>query len=230
MADQRLSQSGGAPNVDLSLVQRFWSEFDLDGRRVALDEAGLKIAEHQVIFGIPPRPPPQVPPPHHPVFHGQEEAMQNRKKLAESTKEFRRSYAEDPNAKAYGALLKLYQEEIDRLTKRAKHGEAAFLTIYEKLSEAPDPSPALALAFETSSRATELEAQLRKVSQELAEYKVCPCCTSFAPRCMHAWCFRTMPMRFCLLANVCRPSRPRSKTRCEGGGCCGPHKCGSEPR
>jgi homeobox protein cut-like len=133
--------------VDISIVSRYWAEFDLEGRRPALDEVGLKIAEHQ------------------------EEAMQNRKKLAEATKEFKKTHAEDPNAKAFGALLRLYQEEIDRLTKRAKHGEGAFLTLYEKLSEAPDPSPALNQAFETASKATDLEAQLRKVSQELAEYK-----------------------------------------------------------
>lgn len=41
-------------------------------------------------------------------------------------------------------LLKAYQEEIDRLTGRAKAGEAAFLDVYQKLYEAPDPAPALA--------------------------------------------------------------------------------------
>jgi len=41
-------------------------------------------------------------------------------------------------------LLKSYQEEVDNLTKRAKFGENAFLNIYQKLYEAPDPYPALA--------------------------------------------------------------------------------------
>lgn len=44
-------------------------------------------------------------------------------------------------------LLKSYQEEVDRLTQRARAGEAAFLDVYQRLYEAPDPSPALALGL-----------------------------------------------------------------------------------
>ena len=43
-----------------------------------------------------------------------------------------------------GPLLKAYQEEVDRLTSRAKSGEASFLEWYQRLYEAPDPAPALA--------------------------------------------------------------------------------------
>lgn len=46
-----------------------------------------------------------------------------------------------------GPLLKSYQEEIDRLTQRAKHGEQAFLDVYQNLYEAPDPAPALIAAL-----------------------------------------------------------------------------------
>jgi homeobox protein cut-like len=134
-------------HADGASVARWWQEFDLEGMRPKLDEEGLKVAAYQ------------------------EDAMANRKKLAEATKEFRKKLADDPNSKVVGALLRQYQEEIDRLTKRAKHGEGAFLALYQKLFEAPDPAPTLAHAFETTSRATELEAQLRKLGQELAEYK-----------------------------------------------------------
>lgn len=44
----------------------------------------------------------------------------------------------------FNSLLKGYQEEVDNLTKRAKFGENAFLNIYQKLYEAPDPYPVLA--------------------------------------------------------------------------------------
>ena len=44
----------------------------------------------------------------------------------------------------FNSLLKGYQEEVDNITKRAKFGENAFLNIYQKLYEAPDPFPALA--------------------------------------------------------------------------------------
>ena len=45
--------------------------------------------------------------------------------------------------KEVGPLLKSYQEEIDRLTARAKLGESAFLDVYQRLYEAPDPAAAL---------------------------------------------------------------------------------------
>jgi homeobox protein cut-like len=130
----------------LSVVCHFWKEFDLESMRTKLDEVGLKIAEVQ------------------------EESVQNRRKLADSTRDFKRNAA-DGVSRSVGGIMKLYQEEIDRLTKRAKHGETAFLELYQKLFEAPDPAPALSLAFETTSRVTELETTNKKLSQELAEYK-----------------------------------------------------------
>lgn len=71
--------------------------------RASLDEVGLKIAEHQ------------------------EEAMAARKRLAESTREFKRT--PEASTRGVGPLLKQYQEEVDKLTKRAKHGESAFLQV-----------------------------------------------------------------------------------------------------
>lgn len=50
----------------------------------------------------------------------------------------------DEKLSLFNTLLKCYQEEVDNLTKRAKFGENAFLNIYQKLYEAPDPYPALA--------------------------------------------------------------------------------------
>lgn len=93
----------------LHLVCTYWAEtVDLESLRTKLDDVGLKIAQHQ------------------------EEAMQNRRALAEATKEFKKSAGEQIT-KTVGPLLKSYQEEIDRLTKRAKHGESAFLDLYQKL-------------------------------------------------------------------------------------------------
>ncbi|GFR50386.1 hypothetical protein Agub_g12601 [Astrephomene gubernaculifera] len=129
----------------LSLISSFWRDFDLEGMRAKLDDVALKVAEHQ------------------------EESTQNRRKLAEATREFKKN--NEAVSKTVGPLLKQYQEEIDRLTKRAKHGETAYLDLYQKLYEAPDPAPALALSFAHASRATDLEAQCKKLATELAEYK-----------------------------------------------------------
>jgi homeobox protein cut-like len=131
----------------LTVVCSYWKEFDLDTMRNKLDDVGLRIAELQ------------------------EEAVQNRKMLSDSTRKLRRDDAASITP-GVGGLLRKYQEEIDRLSKRAKHSESAFLEVYQKLFDAPDPAPLLQAAFVTATRAAELEAQLMKVSQELAEYKV----------------------------------------------------------
>ncbi len=57
--------------------------------------------------------------------------------------------------KEVGPLLKSYQEEIDRLTGRAKLGESAFLDVYQRLYEAPDPAAALMAGLVRRSYDTE---------------------------------------------------------------------------
>ncbi|KAK8518592.1 hypothetical protein V6N12_011843 [Hibiscus sabdariffa] len=64
-----------------------------------------------------------------------------------------------------------YQEEVDNLTKRAKFGENAFLNIYQKLYEAPDPYPALASIAEQDLKISELESENRKMKVELEEFR-----------------------------------------------------------
>lgn len=54
-----------------------------------------------------------------------------------------RKASPDEKLNLFNSLLKGYQEEVDNLTKRAKFGENAFLNIYQKLYEAPDPYPSL---------------------------------------------------------------------------------------
>ena len=75
-------------NNTLQPVTQFWKEFDLETRRPQYDTCGLKIMENQ------------------------EQSVQRRRQLAESTQSFRRS-AESNVVSAVGKLLKQYQEEID---------------------------------------------------------------------------------------------------------------------
>ena len=64
--------------------------------------------------------------------------------------DFKKASAEE-KLSLFNSLLKGYQEEVNNLTMRAKFGENAFLEIYQKLYEAPDPYPALAsIAVSTS--------------------------------------------------------------------------------
>lgn len=136
----------GGSASPLAVVCSFWQDFDLEKERSALDEQGLKIAENQ------------------------ENSQKNRRKLAESTRDFKKASA-DEKLNLFNSLLKAYQEEVDNLTKRAKFGENAFLNIYQKLYEAPDPYPALASISEQDQKLSELESESRKMKLELEEYR-----------------------------------------------------------
>lgn len=71
-----------------------------------------------------------IPPPPYPKIHT----------------EFKRTASSDV-FKAVSGLIRAYQEEIDKLSTRAKFAETAFLDVYQRLYEAPDPAPALATAL-----------------------------------------------------------------------------------
>ncbi|XP_072992174.1 protein CASP [Typha latifolia] len=136
---------GSSPSP-LAVVCSFWRDFDLEKERSGLDEQGLKIAENQ------------------------ETSQKNRRKLAESTRDFKKASA-DEKLSLFNSLLKGYQEEVDNLTKRAKFGENAFLNIYQKLYEAPDPYPALSSIADQDQKLSELESENRKMKLELEEYR-----------------------------------------------------------
>ncbi|KAK8616578.1 hypothetical protein V6N13_018123 [Hibiscus sabdariffa] len=69
------------------------------------------------------------------------------------------------------SVISGFWKEVDNLTKRAKFGENAFLNIYQKLYEAPDPYPALASIAEQDLKISELESENRKMKVELEEFR-----------------------------------------------------------
>ncbi|XP_022765869.1 protein CASP [Durio zibethinus] len=142
-SDRDKSNPSSSP---VPVVSNFWKEFDLEKEKSLLDEQGLRIAENQ------------------------ENSQKNRRKLAESTRDFKKASAEE-KLSSFNSLLKGYQEEVDNLTKRAKFGENAFLNIYQKLYEAPDPYPALASIAEQDLKVSELESENRKMKIELEEFR-----------------------------------------------------------
>ncbi|RDY09003.1 Protein CASP, partial [Mucuna pruriens] len=136
-----------APSASpISVVSAFWKDFELEKEKSILDEQGLRIAENQ------------------------ENSQKNRRKLAENTRDFKKASPED-KLSLFNSLLKGYQEEVDNLTKRAKFGENAFLNIYQKLYEAPDPYPALASLAEQDLKISEVESENRKMKVELEEFR-----------------------------------------------------------
>ncbi|PIN11084.1 Transcription factor/CCAAT displacement protein CDP1 [Handroanthus impetiginosus] len=143
---EREKSNSSSSSTPVSAVSTFWKDFDLEKERTILDEQGLRIAENQ------------------------ENSQKNRRKLAESTRDFKKASNEEKLA-MFNSLLKGYQEEVDKLTKRAKFGENAFLNIYQKLYEAPDPYPVLTSIAEKDARLSELESENRKMKVELEEFR-----------------------------------------------------------
>ncbi|CAA7400853.1 unnamed protein product [Spirodela intermedia] len=136
----------GSSRSSIAAVCSFWKDFDLERERSGLDEHGLKIAENQ------------------------ENSQKNRRKLAETTRDFKKA-STDEKLNSFNTLIKAFQEEVDNLTKRAKFGENAFLNIYQKLYEAPDPYPALSSASDQELKISELESENRKMKHELEEFR-----------------------------------------------------------
>jgi hypothetical protein len=79
----RLARSQMEGPGALSVVAKAWAELDLEALRPKLDETGLKVAEQQ------------------------EAALANRKKLADATREFKKSLADAPAVKGLSQLLKM---------------------------------------------------------------------------------------------------------------------------
>jgi homeobox protein cut-like len=143
---QERDKSNSSSSMPVPTIAKFWKEFDLEKEKSILDEQGLRIAENQ------------------------ENSQKNRRKLAESTRDFKKASAEEKLG-LFNSLLRGYQEEVDNLTKRAKFGENAFLNIYQKLYEAPDPYPVLASMAEKDLKLSDLESENRKMKVELEEFR-----------------------------------------------------------
>lgn len=102
------------------------------------------------------------------------QSQERRKILAERTKHFRKLSTEDQLGEVRN-LVKLYQEEVDALTKRAKYSEGQFFEVYKSFHEAPDPVPILehvavrkVLETETQEGAS---GEVLALRQQLAEYE-----------------------------------------------------------
>ncbi|KAF2069865.1 hypothetical protein CYY_008818 [Polysphondylium violaceum] len=102
-----------------------------------------------------------------------EDCLKSRKVLAKQTQDFKK-VADEEKIKNFGSLLKLYQDEVDKLTKRSKFSETCFLGVYKDLNEITDPVPALTAALEEYSKVditTKLEIENKKLLTELNEFK-----------------------------------------------------------
>lgn len=102
-----------------------------------------------------------------------DESDSSRKKLIVESKKFKKDTPEE-SRKQVQPLLKLFQSEVDALSKRAKWAETAFLSIYKKIIELPDPLPALEQAENLQKKVQklgEIEIENQKLKDTINTYK-----------------------------------------------------------
>ncbi|ESO97744.1 hypothetical protein LOTGIDRAFT_152837 [Lottia gigantea] len=102
----------------------------------------------------------------------QDESDISRKRLVEQSREFKKNTPEDIR-KVVAPLLKSFQAEVDSLSKRSKSAEAAFLSVYKRLIDLPDPVSALEHALQIQKKAhrvQDLEIENKQLRETLDEY------------------------------------------------------------
>nr|XP_044998860.1 protein CASP isoform X10 [Jaculus jaculus] len=127
---------------------QYWKRFDLQQLQRELDATATVLANRQ------------------------DESEQSRKRLIEQSREFKKNTPEDLR-KQVAPLLKSFQGEIDALSKRSKEAEAAFLNVYKRLIDVPDPVPALDLGQQLEikvQRLHDIETENQKLRETLEEY------------------------------------------------------------
>ncbi|XP_073421724.1 protein CASP isoform X3 [Dendrobates tinctorius] len=127
---------------------QYWKRFDLQQLQKELDTTATVLANRQ------------------------DESEQSRKKLIDQSREFKKNTPEDLR-KQVAPLLKSFQAEIDALSKRSKEAEAAFLNVYKRLIDVPDPVPALDLGQQLQlkvQRMHDIETENQKLRETLDEY------------------------------------------------------------
>ncbi|CAM4558169.1 unnamed protein product [Leuciscus chuanchicus] len=131
-----------------SSMCQFWKRFDLQQLQRELDGSATLLASRQ------------------------DDSEQSRKKLIEQSREFKKNTPEDLR-KLVSPLLKSFQAEIDALSKRSKESETAFLNVYKRLIDVPDPVPVLELSQQLHlkvQRMHDIDTENQKLRETLEEY------------------------------------------------------------
>nr|CDS28288.1 cut homeobox 1b [Hymenolepis microstoma] len=107
------------------------------------------------------------------IASAQEVGRLSRKKLVESFLRFRNNASEEAK-KAAASVLKSFQAEVDSLTSRSQKAEDAFIQVYQRLAEMPDPSLALAeveTITKQAQRASDLNTENSRLRETIGELK-----------------------------------------------------------
>ncbi|XP_072271961.1 homeobox protein cut-like 2 isoform X3 [Pyxicephalus adspersus] len=105
----------------------------------------------------------------------QEESEHSHKRLIELSREFKKNVPEEIR-EVVAPVLKSFQAEVVALSKRSKEAEAAFLSVYKQLIEAPDPAPLLEAVRGLEDRLQQLQCvdpdnkTVREISRQWKKY------------------------------------------------------------
>ncbi|XP_062377730.1 cut-like homeobox 1b [Sardina pilchardus] len=127
---------------------QYWKRFDIQELQRELDTTATQLANRQ------------------------DESEQSRKKLIDQSRDFKKNTPEDLR-KQVAPLLKSFQGEIDALSRRSKEAEAAFLNVYKRLIDVPDPVPVLELAQQLHVKVQkmhDIETENLKLRETLDDY------------------------------------------------------------
>jgi homeobox protein cut-like len=151
-----------------------------------------------VAFGLASRQIPQLEETSNQIKQQRDQSSSNRKRLADTTKQFKKAVKSTETSTAANLALlteehpaiggtskaiellgkecrttiKAYQEEIDNLTRRCKAADSAFGTLFQSLTELPDPAPILvSLGEQQSSSESQVQHLLQGMEEMHAEMK-----------------------------------------------------------
>ena len=130
---------------DAATVLDFWKNFDLDARRISLDQNCIDMREMKT------------------------SSINGRKRLNDATKSFR-GKNRDEQAGSMTELLKLYQEEIDQLSRRSKFSESAFYNLYKSIYDAPNPSISIEGLVNMVAATSTNQLEIERLKGELDQY------------------------------------------------------------
>lgn len=130
---------------DAAPVLEFWKVFDLDARRLTLDQTCVDMREMKT------------------------SSISGRKRLNDATKSFR-AKSRDEQVVGMTELLKLYQEEIDQLSRRSKFSESAFYSLYKSIYDAPNPSVTIDGLINMVTATSTNQLEIERLKGELAQY------------------------------------------------------------
>lgn len=132
--------------TEATSIMEVWSQFSLSSKKLSMDKSCVEMRESKTA------------------------SINGRKRLNDVTKLFR-SKPKEEQINMMTELLKCYQEEIDQLSRRSKHCETTFFSLYKSLYELPDPSLCMEglMGIVMSGSTSQLE--IERLKAELGQYE-----------------------------------------------------------